>query len=69
MLGANWKTTVMGFLLAVVYYLKTSGVSLPTTKADAYTFIVAVLFAGFGLVAKDLNVTGGTKPNDTTIKA
>ena len=61
---ANWKTSVAGFVIGAVYYLKTSGAQIPQNKADFWNLLIGIAFAGLGLVAKDFDVTGGTKPNN-----
>jgi hypothetical protein len=56
----NWKTSLGGILLGAVTYLSTTGAQIPQTKNDVWHLVIAALFAGLGLVAKDSNVTGGT---------
>ena len=65
---ANWKTTFVGCALAVLNYWHSVGAALPSTKNDWFAFAVSTLLAAFGFVAKDVNVTGGNKSNDTAIK-
>ena len=53
----NWKTTLAGVLGAVV----TVAVSLyQTGTVDVQTWITAIVMAALGVLAKDLNVTGGS---------
>lgn len=59
----NWKTTLWGLSPLVFYALDHYGfwpawIPLPPLK-DAWPFIMSA--AGIGWVAKDNNVTGGTK--------
>jgi hypothetical protein len=57
-LFTNWKTTLLGFLGAIV--LAAQGYF--STQPGAWPYVGAAIVAIFGLVAKDSNVTGGTKP-------
>ncbi len=52
---SNWKTTVSGFALAILYGI--------TNQPDWKHVLTAILFAIAGLAAKDFNVTGGTSLN------
>jgi hypothetical protein len=51
----NWKTTLSGFALAIMYGI--------TNQPDWKHIVTAVMFAAAGLLAKDFNVTGGTVLN------
>lgn len=53
----NWKTTIAGVIGAVV----TTAVTLyQTGTLDIKTIVTACALAAIGILAKDLNVTGGT---------
>ncbi len=56
----SYKTTIAGVLLGMLYYAHSVGITIPANKQDALNLFIALAFAGFGLVAKDGNVTGGT---------
>lgn len=65
-LGASWKTTVIGFLAAMVNYFATLGPNLPVTGADwGHAAMSAVLFA-FGAMTKDSNVSNSSHPAAAT---
>lgn len=57
---ANWKTTLFGLITAAGLFMQSqSGILV---KIGEILSIAGA--AGTGLVAKDKNVTGGTKQND-----
>src|SRR5438105_353708 len=65
LLGANWRTTILGQIIAVCYLLQTHPDKLPDPTVHSWIgFIVwlipAVAASAFGVVAKDKLVTGGT---------
>lgn len=57
----NWKTSLAAFVIGAIYYLKTTGAQIPQSKADLWNLAIGIAFSGFGLVAKDADVTGGTR--------
>jgi len=63
----NYKTTIAGVLAAIVLaiepFVSANGFNL---KTDWPKLAGAVLVAIFGLVAKDHDVTGGTRPQPGT---
>jgi hypothetical protein len=54
----NWKTTLAGFIGAIALSLQSL---FATGAVDGKTAMTAVIVAGLGFLAKDFNVTGGTK--------
>lgn len=50
---ANWKTTLMGAVNAVITWTIGIGQSLPTTKMEWLAAAAAVVQVLFGLAAKD----------------
>lgn len=52
----NWKTTLMGCIAAVATYLATVDWTNPVAIKTAIVPIVLVIW---GVVQKDMNVTGG----------
>jgi hypothetical protein len=56
----NYKTTLGGFALGVLYYLSQLGPTLPKDNAGWLHLVVAAVMAGVGLAAKD--ATTGSKP-------
>jgi len=65
-LGASWKTTVIGFIGAVLNYFVTLGPNLPVTSADwGHAAVSAMIFA-FGTMTKDANVTNSQHPAEAT---
>lgn len=53
----NWKTTLVGVLLAVVVAIQPI---VSTGKVDWGQLVIAALIAALGVLAKDFNVTGTT---------
>jgi hypothetical protein len=71
-LKQNWKTSAVGFALAVLYYLGNVGGKLPETKAEIYHLVVGALLAGLGWFAADagLRIPGtGTAPKALVLLA
>ncbi len=62
---ASWKTSVIGFMAGVVWYLYTSGAELPKTKDDAWHLVIGLLFAGFGFLSKDADKGATSAPTPT----
>jgi hypothetical protein len=62
LLGASWKTTVLGFVAGILTYLAQLGPNLPTTAKDWGTVLLSAAMAAFGLVAKDKNVSNSPTP-------
>lgn len=56
----NMWTTAVGAVLAVAYYLKTNGATVPSTKQEWLNLAVAALLGALGLASKD--ATTGSKP-------
>ena len=50
---SHWRTTAIGAVLAVLYYLNNVGATIPTTRTEWFHFIVGALVAGLGYVAAD----------------
>lgn len=64
-MGASWKTSVMGYILAVlavVQEMMSSGQAFPTTAKGWITYVAAVVIAVMGRVAKDADVSNAPKP-------
>ena len=53
----NWKTTLVGVLLAVVVAIQPI---VSTGIVDWGLLVIAALIAALGVLAKDFNVTGTT---------
>ena len=66
LLGANWKSTVIGFVAAVVNYLATLGPNLPVTPQDWGHVLMSAILAALGSVVKDFNVSNSPKPGPAT---
>lgn len=65
-LGASWKTTVIGFIGAMMNYFVTLGPNLPVTGADwGHAAMSAIIFA-FGAMVKDSNVSNAPRPATAT---
>jgi hypothetical protein len=65
LLGANWRTTILGQIIAVCYLLQTHPEKLPDPTVHSWISFIgwllpAVAASAFGVVAKDKLVTGGT---------
>src|SRR5438105_3727125 len=65
LLGANWRTTILGQILAVCYLSQTHPDKLPDPTLRSWIsfiawLIPAVAASAFGIVAKDSLVTGRT---------
>lgn len=58
----NYKTTIVGALLAAVVAIQPL---LSTGEIDYKQLVMAALIAALGYFAKDHDVTGGTKGQDT----
>lgn len=54
----NWKTTLVGAIAGGLIAIQPL---LATGAVDIKALITGFAFAAFGIVAKDFNVTGGTK--------
>ena len=54
----NWKTSLVGCIIAVCVAIQP--LLGATGKLDWKSIVIAALIAGFGFLAKDNNVTGGT---------
>ena len=52
-LGASWKTTVIGFVIAFLGYFTAVGVKFPETGAEWKTTIIAALVGAFGRLTAD----------------
>ena len=57
----NWKTTLAGAVPAVAVLLKTFGLIDLTPEQITAIITIGILVAS--ILAKDNDVTGGTKPN------
>ena len=70
-LGANWKTTLTGFVAAIWFAVQPIIAKGDfEISRDYRSLIYAAIFAVMGLVTKDHDITGGTtgnKPNDASI--
>ena len=55
----NWMTTVVGVVGAIAQVAYSM---LATGVVDTKTWITACVTAALGVLAKDFNVTGGSKP-------
>jgi hypothetical protein len=61
----SWKTTLIGAILAIVVAVQPL---IATGKIDWKAVVMAALIAGLGYVAKDSDVTGGTKTLGSPMK-
>lgn len=61
----SWKTTVVGILLAIAYAIQPI---IATGQIDWKQIVIAALIALLGYVAKDSDVTGGTKTLGAPLK-
>jgi hypothetical protein len=50
---ADPKSTIIGFVLGILYYIQGVGITYPTTKQDWGKLGVSLLLAGLGYVVKD----------------
>ena len=66
LLGASWKSMMIGFIAAVVNYLASLGPNLPATPADWGHVLMSAAIAALGLVVKDFNVSNAPKPVTAT---
>jgi hypothetical protein len=57
MFSANWMTTVAGAAMAILELVQNGG----PANASAASWGLSIITAIFGAIAKDYNVTGGTK--------
>ena len=66
----NWKTTIIGLIGAIVIALQPiiSGDGF-SWKADGSKVIMAIVVAALGFVAKDYDVTGGTREQPSSSPA
>lgn len=62
----NWKTTLMGFIAAVLNYIVSLGPNLPTNGHDWGVVLISAALAALGLASKDFNVSNA--PNPSTAK-
>lgn len=60
LLGASWRSTVIGFCLAVVTYFYNLGDNLPETFHDWLGAAMAAGVFALAKVVKDFNVTNAT---------
>lgn len=65
MLTGSWKTTVIGFVAAVVNYLVSLGPNLPTDGAGWGTVMLSAVLFALGLSSKDANVSNAQSPTPT----
>lgn len=56
----NYRTTILGALLAVLTYVASVGTELPDTGGEWLQFFVSMTLAALGVVAKD--AATGSKP-------
>lgn len=56
----NYRTTILGALLAVLTYVSSVGTELPDTGGEWLQFFVSMTLAALGVVAKD--AATGSKP-------
>ena len=49
----NWRTTVIGFVAAILMYFAALGTNLPTTKAEWLSALAAAALAALGVISKD----------------
>lgn len=59
MLKNGW-TTVAGFLAGFIYYVAQSGLTIPSTKQEAWNLAIGLALGYLGLTAK--SATTGSKP-------
>lgn len=57
---ANYRTTIIGVLLAVFMYWQNVGLQLPDSREAWFQFVVSTFLAALGVVAKD--TTTGSQP-------
>lgn len=65
MVGASWKTSIMGYILAVlavVQEMMSSGQAFPTTVKGWITYVAAIVIAVMGRMAKDGDVSNAPNP-------
>ena len=63
-MGTSWKTSVLGYalaLIAVVQEMLSSGTVIPHTIQGWITYVAAIIVAVMGRVAKDADQTGAGK--------
>jgi hypothetical protein len=67
--GVSWQPTVLGYLMAILteldLYFKT-GATLPTTFHEWLQFVLGIVFALYGKVTKQANVTHSPSATETT---
>ena len=61
-LGPSWKTSVIGFVAAVLNYIAGVGVNLPTDRQGWTTLLVSASIFALGAAAKDRNVSNAPAP-------
>ena len=71
--GASWKTTVLGYGEAILWYigmLLHDGTAIPSTKEGWILLVVGAVRAIMGRLTKDSNVTnsGTNAPAHTVVK-
>lgn len=52
-LGASWKTTLIGFVVAFLTYFTTVGFKWPESGTEWKATLIAALVAAFGRVTQD----------------
>ena len=60
--GASWKTSLMGFVGAFVYYFSTAGIVLPTTMEEWKQALIGAGIYAWGRMQKDANVSNAPNP-------
>jgi hypothetical protein len=68
LLGASWRSTVIGFVLAMVTYFHELGPNLPETGRDWLGAAMAAGMFAFGKVVKDWNVTNATHVSPAAVR-
>ena len=61
-MGPNWKTTIIGVVAAVLNYFASLGANLPQTPEDWGHVLLSAALVGFGVLAKDFNVSNSPTP-------
>jgi hypothetical protein len=65
LLGASWRTTIMGYVVAAVLYVQemvNAGTALPKDKHGWMTLIIAAAIAIWGHQQKDATVSNAPNP-------
>lgn len=63
LLGASWKTTLIGFVAAVINYIAGLGMNLPTDGKGWGTVMLSAALFAFGAATKDANVSNAPNPS------